>query len=81
MFQKPLQYDFDEKGFTVTQEDESASAAWTDVLLIRETRKTIVLYLGAANATVLPKKACGERLSEIKELIRAAAPQIAKKLK
>lgn len=81
MFQKPLQYTFDEKGFTVTQETESASAAWTDVLQIRETKKTMVLYLGAANATVLPKKACDGNLEEIKKYIRNAAPEAAKKLK
>lgn len=81
IFQKPLQYTFDEKGFCVSQEKEQAFVAWSDVLLLRETNKTIVLYLGAANATVLPKKDCKEHLAQIKEFIRAAAPEVAKKLK
>ncbi len=81
IFQKPLQYTFDKKGFGVSQGEEQAFAAWSDVLLLRETNKTIVLYLGAANATVLPKKDCKEHLVQIKEFIRAAAPEVAKKLK
>ena len=81
MFQKPLEYTFDKKGFSVSQETEQAFASWSDVLLIRETNKTIVLYLGAANATVLPKKDCKEHLAQIKEFIRASAPEVAKKLK
>lgn len=81
MFQKPLEYTFDEKGFHVAQGAEQAFASWGDVLMLRETNKTIVLYLGASNATVLPKKDCKEHLAQIKEFIRAAAPQAAKKLK
>lgn len=81
MFQKPLQYAFDEKGFSVSQGKEQAFASWSDVLLLRETNKIIVLYLGSANATVLPKKDCKEHLSQIKEFIRIGAPEVAKKLK
>lgn len=81
MFQKPLEYTFDEKGFSVAQGKEQAFASWSEVLLLRETNKTIVLYLGAANATVLPKKDCKEHLAGIKDLIRAATPEVAKKLK
>lgn len=81
MFQKALQYTFDEKGFSVTQGAEKAFASWNDVLLLRETKKTLVLYLGASNATVLPKKDCKEHLVAIKEVIRKANPEVAKKLK
>ena len=81
MFQKPLQYTFDENGFTVTQDGESAQAEWSNVLLIRETKKTIALYLGAANATVLPKREIGKELNAIKEYIRTAVPEVAKNLR
>ena len=81
MFQKPLEYTFDEKGFQVAQGTEQAFASWEDVLLLRETKKTMVLYLGASNATVLPKKDCKEHLAQIKEFIRTAVPELAKKLK
>ena len=81
MFAKPIAYSFDEKGFTVMQDGESAAAEWADVVLLRETQKTLVLYLGAANAIVLPKDQCGEALVKIKELIVAARPAFKGKLK
>ena len=81
MFQKPIEYTFDEKGFTVTQENESATAEWTDVVLVRETKKTLVLYLGAANAIVLPKEECGEAMAGVKALLLEARPVFAGKLK
>jgi len=81
MFQKPLEYTFDEKGFSVAQGNEKAFASWSEVLLIRETKKTIVLYLGASNATVLPKKDCKEHLTAIKDFIKEGNKEVAKKLK
>ncbi|MBO5354336.1 MAG: YcxB family protein [Lachnospiraceae bacterium] len=81
MFQKPLHYCFDDKGFTISQESSSDSARWEDVIFIRETGKSIVLYMGAANAIVLPKKDCGSQLPELKALLRAKLPEQAKKLK
>ncbi len=81
MFQNPLQYVFQSSGFTVSQGESSDSAGWESVVLIRETGKNIVLYLGAANALVLPKKELGEQQSALKQLIREALPQQAKKLK
>ena len=81
MFQKPISYSFDDKGFTVTQEQESATAEWAEVMLVRETKKTLVLYLGAANAIVLPKAECKEAMTEIKNLLSAARPVFASRLK
>ena len=51
------------------------------MVFIRETGKSIILYLGAANALILPKKEIGGQLADLKKLIRAALPQQAKKLK
>ena len=81
MFQKPLEYTFDEKGFSVAQGTEKAFASWSEVLLIRETKKTIILYLGAANATVLPKKDCKEHLTTIKAFIKEGNQEVAKQMK
>ncbi len=80
-FQKPISYSFDENGVTVEQEEASATALWKDALLIRETGKTLVIYFGAANAVVLPKKECGEAMKKIKEKIVKARPEFEKRLK
>lgn len=81
MFAKPLHYKFDTRGFSVSQENSSDSAEWNSVMLLRETNKSIILYLGAANALILPKKEIGNQLPDLKKLIRMALPQQAKKLK
>ena len=81
MFQKPLYYRFDEKGFSISQESSSDSAEWSSVLLLRETGKSIILYMGAANAVVLPKKEIGSQLNDFKALLRKTVPEVAKKLK
>lgn len=81
MFAKPLMYKFDTRGFSVSQENNSDSAEWNKVVFIRETGMSIILYLGAANALILPKKEIGGQLDDLKKLIRAALPQQAKKLK
>ena len=81
MFSKPLEYRFDSKGFSVSQEGSSDSAEWGAVIMLRETGKSIILYMGAAHAMVLPKREIGEQLSELKTLIRTALPELGKKLK
>ena len=81
MFQKPLYYKFDEKGFTISQDSSADSAEWDAVVMLRETGKSIILYLGAANAIVLPKKDVGDQLADLKKLLRTALGQQAKKLK
>lgn len=81
MFQKPLHYKFDTRGFAISQENQSDSAEWKTIILVRETRKNLILYMGAANAMILPKKDMGNQVAELKKLIRAALPELAKKLK
>lgn len=81
MFAKPLYYRFDTKGFTISQDSSSDSAEWETVVMLRETGKSIILYLGAANALILPKKEIGTQLPELKKLIRAKLPAQGKKLK
>ena len=81
MFHKPIQYVFDEKGFTVIQDKESAKAEWVEVMLVRETKKTLAIYLGASNAVVLPKAECTEAIADIKSLLVAARPDFESRLK
>ena len=81
MFAKPLHYKFDTRGFSISQDNNTDSVEWGSVVLIRETGKSIILYMGAANALILPKKEIGDQLGDLKKLMRLANPQQAKKLK
>lgn len=81
LFAKPLEYHFHKEGFSISQEEKTDSAKWEAIVFIRETGKSIILYLGAANALVLPKKDIGNQLADLKALLREELPQQAKKLK
>ena len=81
LFAKPLHYTFHADGFVISQDEKKDSAKWETVVFIRETGKSIILYLGAANALILPKKDIGNQVTSLKDLIREALPQQAKKLK
>lgn len=81
MFQKPLYYRFDLKGFSVSQDSSSDSVEWNAVVMLRETGKNIILYLGAANAIVLPKREMDGQMKELKTLLQTALPEQAKRLK
>ena len=81
MFAKPLYYKFDTRGFSISHDNNSDSAEWGAVVLIRETGKSIILYMGAANALILPKKEIGDQLADLKKLIRTMLPEQAKKLR
>ena len=81
MFAKPLFYKFDTRGFSISQDNNSDSAEWSTVVLIRETGKSIILYMGAANALILPKKDIGTQSGDLKKLIHSVLPEQAKKLK
>jgi len=80
LFAKPLHYTFHADGFTISQEEKTDFAKWEAIVFIRETQKSIILYLGAANALILPKKDIGNQLADLKALIHEALPQQAKKL-
>ena len=80
-FQKPLQYELDETGVTCHQEAERVTFNWSDIAMLRETGKNLILYFGAANAVVFPKAELADKLPAVKELLRKARPDLTKKLK
>lgn len=80
-FQKPLTYELEEEGLACSQEGERVVSEWENVVLIRETRTSLILYFGAANAVVLPKTEFSEQVGEVKEMLRKKCPDLTKKLK
>ena len=81
VFANPLEYEFTEEGFSVSQNGTANSAKWESVVFLRETGKSIILYMGASNALVLPKAEIGEQLGDFKTMLRNVLPEQAKKLK
>ncbi len=61
-FKKPLEYEFSETGFTVSQGEESSEISWDKCTKAVSTRLSIVIYTGKKNASILPPKDIGDDL-------------------
>lgn len=55
-FKQPLRYRFTESGFTVTQGEESGSILWDGCVKAVSTGKSIIIYTGAKNGSIFPRK-------------------------
>lgn len=68
-FKKPLHYVLDEKGLTVSQDGESGTVAWEDMVKAVSTGRSIILYTSRVNATIFPKSQMGDKKAAVIEII------------
>ncbi len=80
-FSKPITYVFSKEGITVSQGEESQDAPWEMILLAKETLKSIILFTGNNNATILPKCDINEKTDDFKALLREMCPEECLKLR
>lgn len=73
-FRQPLHYRMDEEGITVSQGEHEECCKWEDMQKAISTMRSIVLYTSAVNATILPKKAMGEKTAAVIEAISTHMP-------
>lgn len=73
-FRQPLHYRMDEEGITVSQGEHEECCKWEDMQKAISTMRSIVLYTSAVNATILPKKAMGEKTAAVIEVISTHMP-------
>ena len=73
-FRQPLHYRMDEEGITVSQGEHEECCKWEDVRKAISTMRSIVLYTSAVNATILPKKAMGEKTTGVIGVISTHMP-------
>lgn len=74
MFKKPLEYEFNETGVTVRQEDQEAVNEWGAFAKAVSTQKSVILYLNRVRAFVLPKECMGEHYEEVVKMIHTHMP-------
>lgn len=55
-FRKPLSYTFGEEGILVRQEEAEMLTGWNEVVRVVENRRSILVYMSAVRAYILPKK-------------------------
>ena len=74
MFQKPLEYEINDDGITVRQDDQEVTNSWEEFTKAVSTGKSILLYMGRIRAIILPKECMGEQYEEVLKMIHTHIP-------
>ncbi|MBQ7776277.1 MAG: YcxB family protein [Lachnospiraceae bacterium] len=73
-FKNSLHYVLDENGITVSQGEESQNQAWENMYKAVSTNRSIIIYTSPVNATILPRRALGENVTDCIRIISAHMP-------
>ena len=74
-YQKPLYYEINEKGITVSQDEESQTMEWERIRRIKDTGSQYILYSSRVHAFIFPKKCLGADAGKLGNLLREYAAQ------
>ena len=74
MFQKPLEYEFSEKGVTIRQGDLEVTNEWDAIVKVIKTRKHIIMYMSRVRAMIFPKRCMKEEYEDVIKMIRDNLP-------
>ena len=69
-FRKPLSYTFGEEGILVRQEEAEMLTGWNEVVRVVENRRSILVYMSAVRAYILPKKQYAEQVDAVKKQLK-----------
>lgn len=79
-YKKPLTYTLNEEGITVSQEEQSQSIAWNQLMKIVETSSQYLVYSSKIHAFVFPKSAMGEQQMQIVSYMSTCAKKAGVKM-
>ena len=68
-YQKPLNYQMNQDGITVSQDELEQTMAWNNLMKIVETKTQFLVYSSRVHAFVFPKKAVGESCDAVREML------------
>lgn len=68
-YKKPLVYTLNQDGITVSQEEQSQSVEWKQLMKVVETSSQYLIYSSKVHAFVFPKAAMGTQREGIEKLI------------
>lgn len=69
-FKKPLTYRINAEGVTTMQDEKQILIEWKDILKIRETRVSLLVYTGMKYSFVLPKASMGSQYEAVTAMLR-----------
>lgn len=70
MFKKPLKYTVSEENITIEQDDQKVEIPWEDVYKVKDTGKSIVIYITSVRAYIFPKRNLADQEQKLLEIIR-----------
>lgn len=74
MFQKPLEYEFNEEGVVVRQGDLEAVNKWDEFAKAVSTQKSVILYVTRMRAIIFPKECMGDQYENVIKMIHTHMP-------
>lgn len=66
---KPMNYCFDDRGFILSQGEQSEDMEWQDLYKVVESKECIYFFFTKVHANIVPKECLGENLDTIIKLI------------
>ena len=81
MFQKELEYEFNETGFITRQGDLEVPNEWLGVEKVVSTKRSVIIYMSRVRAIIFPKRCIGEHYEDLLTLIRENVPKDKVKIK
>lgn len=75
MFKKPLDYTIDKLGISTRQENEQAFVEWKDIVKVRATRRSVIVYMTKVRAFVWPRECIGKQYDTLVKLMNGALPK------
>lgn len=77
----PLHFSVGEKGFTVSQKEESAKLPWEQIYKMVSTKSNVLVYSSRINAYIIPREQLGDKYAALAELGKEKLPQYRIKMK
>ena len=81
VLRKPLHYLVDEKGFTVSQGEESAVLPWEQIYKMVATKSNVLVYSTRINAYIIPREQITAQYAQLAQIAVEKLPKYRVKMK
>lgn len=70
MFKEAIMYQISDSGIKTLQKKESAEIKWEDIMTVKSTGRSLIVYVNKIRAYVLPKNCMGEQYNQVVTMIK-----------
>lgn len=80
-FENPITYELYDKGFSLTQAEETVEIEWSNVWKAIDTGRSLVLYITSVRAFIWPKTQLGEQYPDVVRMLKTHLKPVQMKIK